>query len=81
MKTLLALLATTLLMGCTPTPEEAKTKEQELTEYYEQYVRKHGVEICIRGVKHLYIMNGSASHTIVLVDPQTSRVLQCKGPE
>lgn len=77
MITIAALLA--LLVGCTPnTPEEANAKSTSKTRYYTNYIKENSYEVCIRGVKHIYLENGNATQVILLLDPQTSRVIPCK---
>lgn len=71
MITLAAILA--LLVGCTPaTSEERTTQQVQKGVQVSNYIKRYSYEVCIRGVTHLYFENGNASHTILLLDPQTS---------
>ena len=77
MITLAAILA--LLVGCTPvTPEEAAAKIEHKSHFYSGYIKRNSYEVCIRGMSHLYFENGNNSQAILLLDPQTSRVIPCK---
>lgn len=77
MITLAAILA--LLVGCTPaTPEERTTQQVTDGVRVSNYIKRNTYEVCIRGVTHLYLESGYASQTILLLDPQTSRVIPCK---
>lgn len=73
MITLAAILA--LLVGCVPAnPEERTVRGVAVS----SYIKRNSYEICVRGVTHLYVENGNASQAILLLDPQTSRVIPCK---
>lgn len=77
MITLAAILA--LLVGCTPaTPEERTADQLQRSAYVNSYIKRNSYEVCIRGVTHLYLEAGNSSQVILLLDPQTSRVIPCK---
>ncbi len=78
MKLILTVGLMAVLMGCAPAaPEEKVVRSQNKSTFYTQYIKRNSYDVCVRGVKHIYINNGNASQVVVLLDPQTSRVTAC----